>query len=105
MTCGSDIYALYKMCLYCHRTKLVEVMRSELKKRSYGSTGCDLAVLYRREAWQREREAKRTKDAKKREALMELVSDLRGWAEDEDEDTLADQAPVPIIDRVGRERG
>jgi hypothetical protein len=103
ITCGSDIYGLYKMCLFCHRTTVVATMREELRKRT-GREGLDYAAVCRQEAWYREREASKTDDADKKTALMELVDELRKWANDADERTLAAEAPVPIIDRQGKER-
>jgi hypothetical protein len=104
ITCGSDIYGLYKMCLYCHRTKVFSTMQEELRRRGAVGPGQDFAALCRLEAWHREREAKRSDDADKKVAIMELVVELRRWADESDEKAIADQAPVPIIDRVGNER-
>jgi NADH:ubiquinone oxidoreductase subunit E len=92
------------MCLYCHRTKVFSTMQKELRKRGAVGSGQDFAALCRREAWHREREAKRAVDVDKKTAIMELVAEMRRWADEEDQEAIADQAPMPIIDRVGRER-
>lgn len=102
ISCGSDIYGLYKQCLYCHRSKVFGTMQEELKKR--GREGGDFAALCRQEAWHREREAKRTDDEDRKLALMDLAAEMRGWSDEDDKDALAGSEPVPVIDRQGVER-
>jgi hypothetical protein len=103
ITCGSDIYGLYKQCLYCHQSKVFAAQQAELRKR--GRKGNDYAALCRQEAWHREREAKRTQDADRRAALLQLAAEMRRWADGEDAEALAGSEPVPLVDRVGVERG
>lgn len=77
-------------------------MQEELKKR--GQEGSDFAALCRREAWQREREAKRTDDIDRKAVLMDLAAEMRMWADEKDDDALAGSEPVPLVDRQGVER-
>ena len=77
-------------------------MQLELKQR--GSDSGDYAALYRREAWQLERQAKQTDDSQEETVLMELAGALRKLADESDADALAGAEPVPLVDRAGVER-
>lgn len=77
-------------------------MQQELKRR--GTKGDDFAALCRRNAWLTEREAKQTEDPKRKAVLMELVAEMRKWADEEDAGALEGAQPVPLVDRAGMDR-